>query len=144
MVGCRKGTTGATNTIRCGLLCVAEGSMKMYAILFIVMMLLAPSLSDARCRSLAESASMGSEYGTFLLYPAERVVEEGQKRDSVALQWVGYGLGVPLFIVTIPVAMAGAGVGAALHPWTTCTELEGRLPMAEVQYSKTERPALQP
>lgn len=117
--------------------------MKIYAMLLMVTVLLAPSLSDARCRSLAESASMGSEYGTFLLYPAERVVEEGQKRDSVPLQWVGYGLGVPLFIVTIPVAMAGAGVGAALHPWTTCTELEGRLPMAEIQYTKTERTPLQ-
>jgi uncharacterized membrane protein len=116
--------------------------MKMSAMLVMVMMLLVPSLSDARCRSLAESASMGSEYGTFLLYPAERVVEEGQKRDNVALQWVGYGLGVPLFIVTIPVAMAGAGVGAALHPWTTCIETEGRLPMKEVQYTRAQRPAL--
>lgn len=143
MAGCRNCTTGETNTIRCGLFCVAGESMKMYAMLLMVTMLLAPSLSDARCRSLAESASLGSEYGTFPLYPAERVVEEGQKRDSVALQWVGYGLGVPLFIVTIPVAMAGAGVGAALHPWTTCTELEGRLPMAEVQYTGAQRPALQ-
>lgn len=103
-------------------------------ILLIVMMLL-PSLSDARCRSLAESASLGSEYGTFPLYPAERVVEEGQKRESVTLQWVGYGIGVPLFIVTIPVAMAGAGVGAALHPWTACEQWEGRLPMPETQYT---------
>jgi hypothetical protein len=117
--------------------------MKLYAMLVMVTMILVPSLGDARCRSLAESASMGSEYGTFLLYPAERVVEEGQKRESVALQWVGYGLGVPLFIVTIPVAMAGAGVGAVLHPWTTCTELEGRLPMKEVQYTRAQRPALQ-
>jgi hypothetical protein len=45
--------------------------------------------------------------------------------------------------VTIPVAMAGAGVGAVLHPWTTCTELEGRLPMKEVQYTRAQRPALQ-
>ena len=116
--------------------------MKISAMLVMVMMLPVPSLSDARCRSLAESASMGSEYGTFLLYPAERVVEEGQKRESVALQWVGYGLGVPLFIVTIPVAMAGAGVGAVLHPWTTCIETEGRLPMKEVQYSRVQQPAL--
>lgn len=117
--------------------------MKMYAMLLMVTMLLAPSLSDARCRTLAESASMGSEYGTFLLYPAELVVEEGQKRESVALQWGGYGIGVPLFIVTIPVAMAGAGVGAALHPWTTCIETEGRLPMKEVQYTRAQAPALQ-
>ena len=84
---------------------------------------------------------MSIEYGTFPLYPVERVVKEGQKRESVALQWVGYGIGVPLFIVTIPVA--GAGVGAALHPWTTCIETEGRLPMAEVQHTAVQRPSLQ-
>ena len=117
--------------------------MKMCAVLLMVTMILVPSLSDARCRDLAESASMGSEYGTFLLYPAERVVEEGQKRESMALQWLGYGIGVPLFIVTIPVAMAGAGVGAALHPWTTCVETEGRLPMAEVQHTAVQRPSIQ-
>jgi len=117
--------------------------MKMYAVLLMVTVILVPSLSDARCRDLAESASMGSEYGTFLLYPAERVVEEGQKRESVALQWVGYGIGVPLFIVTIPVAMAGAGVGAALHPWTGCVETEGRLPMTEVRHTAVQRPSLQ-
>lgn len=117
--------------------------MKQYAMLLMAVMILVPSLSDARCRSLAESASLGSEYGTFPLYPAERVVEAGQQRGSVALQWVGYGIGVPLFIVTIPVAMAGAGVGAALHPWTACEELEGRLPMPETQYSSARLPAQQ-
>ncbi|MCC6141286.1 MAG: hypothetical protein IT389_11825 [Nitrospira sp.] len=117
--------------------------MKVYAVLAMAAMMLVPSLSEARCRSLAESASLGSEYGTFPLYPAEQVVEAGQKRDSVALQWVGYGIGVPLFIVAIPVAMAGAGVGAALHPWTTCMETEGRLPMAEVQHTAVQRPPLQ-
>lgn len=117
--------------------------MKVYGVLLTVAMLLSPSLSDARCRSLAESASLGSEYGTFPLYPAERVVEAGQTRGSVALQWVGYGIGVPLFIVTIPVAMAGAGVGAALHPWTACEELEGRLPMPETQYSSARSLAQQ-
>jgi hypothetical protein len=117
--------------------------MKMYAVLVVATMLLVPSLSDARCRSLAESASMGSEYGTFPLYPAEQMVEAGQKRDSVALQWAGYGLGVPLFIVAIPFGMVGAGVGAASHPWTTCLETEGRLPMAEVQHTAAQRPPLQ-
>ena len=33
----------------------------MFAMLVMVMMLLSPSLSDARCRTLAESASLGSE-----------------------------------------------------------------------------------
>lgn len=51
--------------------------MKQYAMLLMAVMILVPSLSDARCRSLAESASLGSEYGTFPLYPAERVVEAG-------------------------------------------------------------------
>ena len=117
--------------------------MKKYAMLLMVTLLSMPSLSDARCRTLAESASMGSEYGTFPLYPAERVVEAGQERESVALQWVGYGIGVPLFIVAIPFGMVGAGVGAALHPWTTCIETEGRLPMAEAQHRPTQQPVVQ-
>lgn len=112
----------------------------MYAMVLMATLILLPALSDARCRSLPESASVGSEYGTFPLYPAERVVEEGLKRESIALQWVGYGIGVPLFIVSIPLGMAGAGVGAALHPWTTCTDLEGRLPMAEAQYTQAPPP----
>jgi hypothetical protein len=117
--------------------------MKLYAMLLMMTLILVPSLSDARCRSLPESASLGSEYGTFPLYPAEYVVEAGQNRGSMALEWVGYGIGVPLFIVSIPFGMVGAGVGAALHPWTTCTDLKGRLPMAEVQYAGAQRPAFQ-
>lgn len=116
--------------------------MKLYAMLM-MLLILVPSLSDARCRSLPESASLGSEYGTFPLYPAEYVVETGQKRGSLALEWVGYGIGVPLFIVSIPFGMAGAGVGAALHPWTNCTDLEGRLPMAEAQHRPTQQPLVQ-
>ena len=117
--------------------------MKLQVTLLLMAMIVPPTLSEARCRSLAESASLGSEYGTFPLYPAEQVVEAGQTCGSVALQWVGYGLGVPLFIVTIPVAMAGAGVGAALHPWTACEKLEGRLPMTEVQYRPVQQPIIQ-
>ena len=83
-----------------------------------------PALSDARCRTIGESASLGTEYGTFPLYPAKRIVEAGEKRDSVALQWVGYGIGLPLFVVAMPFAMVGAGVGAALHPWTKCDQHE--------------------
>jgi len=83
-----------------------------------------PALSDARCRTIGESASLGTEYGTFPLYPAKRMVEAGEKRDSVALQWVGYGIGLPLFVVAMPFAMVGAGVGAALHPWTKCDHHE--------------------
>lgn len=112
--------------------------MKINAMLLMLTMILLPSLSDARCRTVGESASLGSEYGTFPLYPAERVVEAGQERESVLLQWVGYGMGVPLFVVAMPFGMVGAVVGAALHPWTKCTEMEGRLPMAEVQYSRLE------
>lgn len=107
--------------------------MKINVILLMLTVILLPALSDARCRTVGESASLGSEYGTFPLYPAEAVVEAGQKRDSVMLQWVGYGVGLPLFVVAMPFAMAGAGVGAVLHPWTKCTESEGRLPMTEVR-----------
>ena len=107
--------------------------MKINAMLLMLTVVLVPTLSDARCRTVGESASLGSEYGTFPLFPAERVVEAGQKRESVVLQWVGYGMGLPLFVVAMPFAMVGAGVGAALHPWTKCTEMEGRLPMAEAQ-----------
>lgn len=104
--------------------------MKIGAILLMLTMILFPSLSDACCRTVGESASLGTDYGTFPLYPAERVIEAGQRRDSVALQWVGYGIGLPLFVVAMPFAMVGAGVGAALHPWTKCTEMEERFPMA--------------
>jgi hypothetical protein len=83
-----------------------------------------PSLSDARCRTVGESASIGTEYGTFPLYPAKRIVETGEQRDSVALQWVGYGVGLPLFVVAMPFAMVGAVAGAALHPWTKCDQRE--------------------
>lgn len=92
----------------------------------IVMLALVPSLSEARCRTIGESASLGSEYGTFPLYPAEQMVAAGQKRDSVALQWAGYGVGLPLFVVAMPFAMVGAVAGAVAHPWTKCEEMEGR------------------
>ncbi len=85
-----------------------------------------PAVSEARCRTIGESASLGSEYGTFPLYPAEQVVAAGQKRDSVAMQWAGYGIGVPLFVVAMPFAMVGAVAGAVSHPWTRCQEIEGR------------------
>lgn len=105
--------------------------MKTNALLLMFTMILLPSVSDARCRTVGESASLGSEYGTFPLYPAERVVDAGQKRESIALQWVGYGMGLPLFVLATPFAMAGAVAGAILHPWTKCTEMEGRLPMRD-------------
>jgi len=107
--------------------------MKINAIVLMLMVVLLPALSDARCRTVGESAGLGSEYGTFPLYPAEAVVDAGAKRESPALQWVGYGIGLPLFVVALPFGMLGAGVGAALHPWTKCTETEGRLPMMEGQ-----------
>jgi hypothetical protein len=100
--------------------------MRLYALVLLSGMLIVPSLSEARCRTVAESASLGSEYGTFPLYPAERLMEVGQKRGNVMLQWAGYGIGVPLFVAAMPFGMVGAGVGAALHPWTKCQELEGR------------------
>ncbi len=107
--------------------------MKVNAALLMMTLILLPSLSDARCRTVGESASLGTQYGTFPLYPAERMVQAGEKRDSVALQWVGYGIGLPLFVVAVPFAMVGAVAGAALHPWTQCREIEGQLPMADAQ-----------
>lgn len=98
--------------------------MKLVGMLLILTLLLLPALSDARCRTVGESASIGTEYGTLPLYPAKRIVEAGEKRESVALQWVGYGIGLPLFVVAMPFAMVGAGVGAALHPWTKCNQSE--------------------
>ena len=64
-------------------------------VLCVCFSLFLPVMSDARCRTIGESASLGSEYGTFPLYPAEQVVEAGQKRKSIAMQWLGYGIGVP-------------------------------------------------
>lgn len=114
--------------------------MKVNTLVLMLTMILMPVLSDARCRTVGESASLGSEYGMFPLYPAEALVVAGQKRESVTLQWVGYGLGVPLFVAAVPFGMLGAGVGAALHPWTKCMELEGRLPMTDVQQARVESP----
>lgn len=107
--------------------------MKTKAIWLMLMLVVLPPLSEARCRSIQESASLGSEYGTFPLYPAEQLIKTGQAHDSVALQWAGYGIGVPLFLVSVPVAIAGAGVGAVLHLWTKCTENEGRLMLEDVR-----------
>ena len=102
--------------------------MRMSALVLLLTLILMPAVSDARCRTIGESASLGSEYGMFPMDPAVRLVHAGQERDSVLLQWAGYGLGVPLFFVSVPFGMAGAVVGAASHPWTRCmeTELERR------------------
>ena len=83
--------------------------MKLVGMFLMLALLLVPTLSDARCRTVGESASIGTEYGTLPLYPAKRLVEAGEKRDSVALQWVGYGIGLPLLVVAMPFAMVGAG-----------------------------------
>ena len=65
--------------------------MKINAMLLMCTLILLPALSDARCRTVGESASLGSEYGMFPLYPAERLVQAGEKRDNPALMWAGYG-----------------------------------------------------
>lgn len=108
-------------------------------VLMLCLCLLSPALSEARCRTIGESASLGSEYGTFPLYPAEQVVEAGQKRDSIAMQWLGYGIGVPLFVVAMPFAMVGAVAGAAAHPWTKCQAMEGRFEGPEVHLTGVDR-----
>ena len=91
-----------------------------------------PVSSDARCRTVAESASLGTEMGTFPLYPAEKLVQIGEQRDNGALMWAGYVLGVPLFVPAAATAMIGAGVGALSHPWTRCIETEEQR-MPEIQ-----------
>jgi hypothetical protein len=98
--------------------------MRFIVMLLMIAMVLLPALSEARCRTVGESAGIGTEYGTFPLYPAKRIVETGEQRESVALQWVGYGIGLPLFVVAMPFAMVGAVAGAALHPWTKCDRQE--------------------
>lgn len=98
--------------------------MDLTRLLILLTLILAPTVSDARCRTIGESASLGSEYGMFLMDPSVRLVHAGQERDSVAMQWAGYGLGVPLFLVSVPFGMAGAVVGAASHPWTSCMETD--------------------
>lgn len=96
--------------------------MKMSVLLLLLTLILMPAASDARCRTIGESASLGSEYGMFPMDPAVRLVHAGQERESILMQWAGYGLGVPLFFVSVPFGMAGAVVGAASHPWTSCME----------------------
>jgi hypothetical protein len=96
--------------------------MRINALLLMFTLMLVPALSDARCRTVGESASLATEYGTFPLYPAVRLVEVGHERDSISLQMIGYGLSAPLFVIAAPFAMLGAGVGAVLHPWTKCID----------------------
>ena len=106
--------------------------MKINAMLLMFTLVLLPALSDARCRTVGESASLGSEYGTFPLYPAERMVQAGEDRENPVLMWAGYGIGIPLFVVAMPFAMVGAGVGALSPPWTKCIETEDQR-MPELQ-----------
>ncbi len=116
-----------------------ETPMKTLLMLLLCVVLMVPALAEARCRTIGESASLGSEYGTFPLYPAEQVVEAGQKRDSIAMQWLGYGIGVPLFVVAMPFAMVGAGAGAVSHPWTKCQPMDGRFEGADVHLAGADR-----
>lgn len=91
-----------------------------------------PVSTEARCRTVGESASLATEIGTFPLYPAERLVQIGEQRDNGALMWAGYVIGVPLFVPAAATAMIGAGVGALSHPWTKCIETEEQR-MPEIQ-----------
>lgn len=91
-----------------------------------------PVSTEARCRTIGESASLGTEIGTFPLYPAERLVQIGEQRDNGALMWAGFVIGGPLFVPTAATAMIGAGVGTLSHPWTKCIETEEQR-MPEIQ-----------
>jgi hypothetical protein len=107
--------------------------------LVVVTLLLLPAVSEARCRTVGESASLGSDYGTFPLYPAERLVQIGEQRENGILMWSGYILGVPLFVPAAATAILGAGVGVVSHPWTRCIEIEEqRMPEREAVQSLTK------
>jgi hypothetical protein len=106
--------------------------MKLTGLFLVVTVIVLPVLSEARCRTVAESASLGTEIGTFPLYPAERLVQIGEQRDNGALMWAGYVISVPLFVPAAATAMIGAGVGALSHPWTKCIETEEQR-MPEIQ-----------
>jgi hypothetical protein len=107
--------------------------MRINALLLMLTLTLVPALSDARCRTVGESASLATEYGTFPLYPAVRLVEVGHERDSIPLQMIGYGLGPPLFVIAIPFAMLGVGVGTVLHPWTKCMDTHDEPAITKIQ-----------
>jgi hypothetical protein len=106
--------------------------MRITVLLLMFALILLPAMSDARCRTIGESASLGSEYGMFPLYPAERMVQAGEKRDNPVLMWAGYAVGVPLFVVGMATGIVGTGVGALSHPWTKCIETEEQR-MPEIQ-----------
>jgi hypothetical protein len=106
--------------------------MRKMALTLVLSLLMLPVISEARCRSIGESASLGTEYGTFPLYPAKQLVRAGEARDNPALMWTGYAIGLPLFVVALPFGIAGAGAGALSHPWTKCIETEeDRIPGVE-------------
>ena len=107
--------------------------MRINAMLLMLTLILMPTLSDARCRTVGESASLATEYGTFPLFPALRLVEVGHERDSIPLQLIGYGLGLPLFVIATPFAMLGAGVGTVLHPWTKCLDTYDSPAVSKIQ-----------
>lgn len=98
--------------------------MRITVLLLMFTLILLPVATDARCRTIQESASLGTEKGTFPLYPAERLVQIGEQRDNPVLMWAGYIIGVPLFVPAAATAMAGTFVGALSHPWTKCIETE--------------------
>jgi hypothetical protein len=106
--------------------------MRITVLLLMFALILLPAMSDARCRTIGESASLGGEYGMFPLYPAERMVQAGEKRDNPVLMWAGYAVGVPLFVVGMATGIVGTGVGALSHPWTKCIETEEQR-MPEIQ-----------
>ena len=106
--------------------------MRMDALLLVLAITLVPALSEARCRTVGESASLATEYGTFPLYPAVRLVELGHERHNIPLQAIGYGLSAPFFVMAASFAIVGAGVGTVLHPWTKCIDTDGHVPKAGI------------
>src|SRR5512146_2554535 len=73
-----------------------------------------------------ESASLGSAFSTFLLYPAERVVEACRTHSCEVLQWVGYSIGLPLIGLAMPFATVGAGDGPEVAAAVDKVHRDGR------------------
>ena len=54
--------------------------MKLVGMFLMLALLLVPALSDARCRTVGESASIGTEYGTLPVIPGETPC--GSRRET--------------------------------------------------------------
>ena len=49
--------------------------------------------------------------------------DDGRGKETQSFV-MGYGLSAPLFVIAVPLAILGAGVGTVLHPWTKCLDID--------------------